>query len=87
MPLPTTTFSPSKHFGFGKDDPSGKDLSWIGDVSDELVVRIALRDFESAVALVEKGTCARSACQNRTALNLFFDMRIHSPRSHPTRAH
>lgn len=53
--MPASNFSPSKHFGFGKDDPSGKDLSWIGDVSDELVVNIALREFEAAVALVEKG--------------------------------
>lgn len=48
-------FSPSQVFGFGKDDPSGKDLSWIGDFSDELAVKIAIRDFEEATALIEKG--------------------------------
>ncbi|GAA5954199.1 hypothetical protein JCM21900_006959 [Sporobolomyces salmonicolor] len=48
-------FSPSKILGFGKDDPSGKDLSWIGDYSDELSVTIATRAFEEAVVLVEKG--------------------------------
>ncbi|GAA5858578.1 hypothetical protein JCM1840_001268 [Sporobolomyces johnsonii] len=48
-------FSPSAILGFGKDDPSGKDLSWIGDYSDELSVAIATRTFEEAVVLVEKG--------------------------------
>jgi hypothetical protein len=52
---PTPELSASAVLGFGKDDPTGKDVSWIGDLSDELAVRIALREFESAVVLVEKG--------------------------------
>lgn len=36
------------------DDPSGKDLSWIDDVSDQLAVHIALHEYEQAVALVEQ---------------------------------
>lgn len=48
-------FSPSQILGFGKDDPTGKDLSWIGDYSDELSVAIATREFEEATVLVEKG--------------------------------
>jgi len=55
---PLATFNPSKFFGFGKDDPSGKDLSWIGDFSDELAVAIALHEFEMAVVLVEKAKLA-----------------------------
>lgn len=39
----------------GKDDPSGKDISWIGDFSDELCVAIVTRAYEDAVVLVEKG--------------------------------
>lgn len=38
-----------------KDDPTGKDLSWIGDFSDELSVAIATRTFEEAVEMIEKG--------------------------------
>ncbi|KAI5481542.1 hypothetical protein MNV49_002768, partial [Pseudohyphozyma bogoriensis] len=53
--LPSSGFSPSEILGFGKDDPTGKDLSWIGDYSDELAVAIATRTFEEAVVLVEKG--------------------------------
>ncbi|KAM0754770.1 hypothetical protein T439DRAFT_284794, partial [Meredithblackwellia eburnea MCA 4105] len=53
--LPSSGFSPSQILGFGKDDPTGKDLSWIGDYSDELSVCIAMRMFEEAVVLVEKG--------------------------------
>lgn len=52
------SFSPSAHFGFGKDDPTGKDLSWIGDFSDELAVAIALHDYDAAVDLVDKGRAA-----------------------------
>lgn len=48
-------FSPSQAFGIGIDDPSGKDMSWIGDFSDELSVAIATRTFEEAVEFVEKG--------------------------------
>lgn len=51
----SSEFRPSSILGFGKDDPSGKDLSWIGDYSDELSVAIATRSFEDAVVLVEKG--------------------------------
>ncbi|GAA5961012.1 hypothetical protein JCM3765_006502 [Sporobolomyces pararoseus] len=51
----SSEFRPSSIFGFGRDDPSGKDLSWIGDYSDELSVAIATRSFEDAVVLVEKG--------------------------------
>ncbi|KAK4699025.1 exocyst complex component 8, partial [Phenoliferia sp. Uapishka_3] len=53
--LPSSGFSPTEMLGFGKDDPTGKDLSWIGDYSDELSVSIAMRMFEEAVVLVEKG--------------------------------
>ncbi|KAL8286469.1 hypothetical protein RQP46_004486 [Phenoliferia psychrophenolica] len=53
--LPSSGFSPSQILGFGKDDPTGKDLSWIGDYSDELSVSIAMRMFEEACVLVEKG--------------------------------
>lgn len=52
---PMPGFSPAAILGFGKDDPTGKDLSWIGDYSDELAVSIAMRMFEEAVVLVEKG--------------------------------
>ncbi|TNY18529.1 exocyst complex component EXO84 [Rhodotorula diobovata] len=48
-------FSPAAILGVGRDDPSGKDLSWIGDYSDELAVSIATREFEDAVVWVEKG--------------------------------
>ncbi|GAA5946666.1 hypothetical protein JCM3775_001139, partial [Rhodotorula graminis] len=48
-------FSPAAILGVGRDDPSGKDLSWIGDFSDELAVSIATREFEDAVVWVEKG--------------------------------
>ncbi|GAA6028052.1 hypothetical protein JCM8097_001849 [Rhodosporidiobolus ruineniae] len=48
-------FSPAKFLGFGKDDPTGKDLSWIGDFADELAVNIATREFEEGTVLVEKG--------------------------------
>ena len=53
--LSSSGFSPSQILGFGKDDPSGKDLSWIGDYSDELAASIATRMFEEATVLVEKG--------------------------------
>ena len=66
---PLSTFSPSRHFGFGKDDPSGKDLSWIDDVADELAVQIALREFEEGVVLVEKGPLVHP-----TASNIDFTM-------------
>lgn len=52
---PALGFSPSAILGFGTDDPTGKDLSWIGDYSDELSVSVATRMFEEAVVLVEKG--------------------------------
>lgn len=45
---------PSKILGFGKDDPTGKDLSWIGDLSDELSVSIACRAYDEASELIEK---------------------------------
>lgn len=45
---------PSKILGFGKDDPTGKDLSWIGDLSDELAVSIACRSYDEASELIEK---------------------------------
>ncbi|GAA5821380.1 hypothetical protein JCM11251_004596 [Rhodosporidiobolus azoricus] len=49
-------FSPLQFLGLsGKEDPTGKDLSWIGDYADELAVNIATRQFEEAVVLVEKG--------------------------------
>ncbi|GAA5998283.1 exocyst subunit EXO84 [Rhodotorula paludigena] len=48
-------FSPATALGLGKDDPTGKDLSWIGDYSDELSVAISTREFEGAVVWVEKG--------------------------------
>ncbi|GAA5869196.1 hypothetical protein JCM16303_000387 [Sporobolomyces ruberrimus] len=51
----SSEFDPSTILGYGKDDPSGKDLSWIGNYSDELSVAIATRSFEDAVVLVEKG--------------------------------
>ena len=52
---PLAGFKPSLIFPFiTSDDPSGKDLSWIDDISDQLAVRIALREFEEAVALLEK---------------------------------
>lgn len=51
----SSEFRPSSILGYGKDDPSGKDLSWIGDYSDELSVAICTRSFEDAVVLVEKG--------------------------------
>lgn len=53
--LSSTGFSPAKILGFGHDDPTGKDLSWIGDFSDELAVAIVTRTFEDATTLVEKG--------------------------------
>jgi hypothetical protein len=52
---PTPELSVSSVLDFVKDDPTGKDVSWIGDLSDELAVRVALREFEAAVVLVEKG--------------------------------
>lgn len=72
MPLPQMTFKPSQHFGFGKDDPSGKDLSWIGDVSDELVVHISLRNFEAAVTLIEQGACGDWTCWTGMVLTTLF---------------
>ncbi|GAA5898494.1 exocyst subunit EXO84 [Sporobolomyces salmoneus] len=51
----SSEFRPSSILGFGKDDPTGKDLGWIGDYSDELSVAISTRSFEDAVVLVEKG--------------------------------
>ncbi|GAA6052688.1 hypothetical protein JCM3770_007175 [Rhodotorula araucariae] len=48
-------FSPAAILGVGRDDPSGRDQSWIGDFSDELSVSIATREFEDAVVWVEKG--------------------------------
>lgn len=48
------TVQPSKILGFGKHDPSGKDLSWIGDLSDELSVSIACRAYDEASELIEK---------------------------------
>ncbi|BGP38482.1 exocyst complex component exo84 [Rhodotorula kratochvilovae] len=48
-------FSPAAILGVGRDDPTGRDQSWIGDFSDELSVSIATREFEDAVVWVEKG--------------------------------
>ncbi|GAA5855919.1 hypothetical protein JCM8547_000416 [Rhodosporidiobolus lusitaniae] len=48
-------FSPAVFLGIGKDDPTGKDLTWIGDYADELAVNIATREFDEGVGLVEKG--------------------------------
>ncbi|GAA5938435.1 uncharacterized protein JCM15063_000734 [Sporobolomyces koalae] len=51
----SSEFNPASILGFVRDDPSGKDSSWIGDYSDELSVAISTRSFEDAVVLVEKG--------------------------------
>ncbi|KAK4045998.1 exocyst complex component exo84 [Microbotryomycetes sp. JL201] len=51
----STGFNPRQLFDFVKDDPSGKDSSWIEDVSDEMAVSIAIREFEAATVLIEKG--------------------------------
>lgn len=65
-------FNPAKYLGFGKDDPSGKDLSWIGDFSDELAVAIVLRTYEEAVVSLEKGkTVLGKLGKESVALGLF----------------
>lgn len=52
---PLASFQPSRVFPFvTSHDASGKDLSWIDDVADQLAVHIALREFEEAVSLIEK---------------------------------
>ena len=51
---PLAGFQPSTIFSFvSSDDPSGKDLSWIDDIADQLAVHISLREFEQAVSLIE----------------------------------
>lgn len=51
---PLASFQPSRVFPFvTSNDASGKDLSWIDDVSDKLAVHIALREFDEAVSLIE----------------------------------
>ncbi|POY72542.1 hypothetical protein BMF94_4368 [Rhodotorula taiwanensis] len=52
--LADTDFDPVTALGLG-DSSSLRDLAWIGDFSDELAVAISTRDFETAVALVERG--------------------------------
>ena len=66
MPRSTqTNFDPSKFFPFIKADPTGKDQSWVGDVSDELVVLIAVREFETAVSLV---TASQSSAESKISM-------------------
>lgn len=55
-------FSPAAFLGIGKDDPTGKDLTWIGDYADELAVNIATREFDEGVGLVEKGAWGFPSC-------------------------
>lgn len=55
MKHPLASFQPSAIFPFvTSNDTSGKDLSWIDDIADQLAVHIALREFEEAVSLIEK---------------------------------
>lgn len=47
-------FDPVATLGLSESS-SARDLSWIGDFSDELAVAISTREFETAVSLVERG--------------------------------
>lgn len=47
-------FDPVSALGLSEAS-SARDLSWIGDFSDELAVAISTREFEAAVSLVERG--------------------------------
>ena len=39
----------------GVKDKSDKDAIWVGELTDNLTVAIALREWDKAVALVEEG--------------------------------
>lgn len=39
----------------GAKEKAEKDARWVGEFADELTVAIALREWEQAVSLVEKG--------------------------------
>lgn len=69
-------FNPVEHFGFGKHDPSGKDVGWINDWSDEMTVHIAVRDFDDAVALVEKAKRALPLVAANAHASLLFRSRL-----------
>ncbi|TKA57432.1 hypothetical protein B0A53_00661 [Rhodotorula sp. CCFEE 5036] len=52
--LADSDFDPVSALGLSEAS-SARDLSWIGDFSDELAVAISTREFETAVSLVERG--------------------------------
>ncbi|GAA5976546.1 hypothetical protein JCM10908_005539 [Rhodotorula pacifica] len=52
--LADSDFDPVAALGLSESS-SARDLSWIGDFSDELAVSISTREFETAVSLVERG--------------------------------
>ncbi|EIW87188.1 hypothetical protein CONPUDRAFT_149220 [Coniophora puteana RWD-64-598 SS2] len=47
--------------GGGTKEKDEQDARWVGDFTDELTVAIALRQWENAVALVEKGTAKQAS--------------------------
>ncbi|KAL7340040.1 exocyst complex component EXO84 [Rhodotorula toruloides] len=51
----SSNFNPAAALGLVSGDVPSRDLSWIGDFSDELAVDISTREFEDAVVLIEKG--------------------------------
>lgn len=73
-------FDPVSALGLSEAS-SARDLSWIGDFSDELAVAISTREFEAAVSLVERGEYFSGQCfgspfsgtdRARTQANRYF---------------
>ena len=60
-PLPAwmADLASKSDMGPSAKEKAERDARWIGDFSDDLTVAIALREWDDAVALVEKGESRR----------------------------
>ena len=70
-----SSFDPLQHFGLGNTS-TNKDSSWIEDVSDNLAVLIATREFEEAVAMVERCKEALPMTKSDPSLSQVFKTKL-----------
>jgi len=59
MPDTPSSFNPAAHFGLGES--ANKEQAWVNEISDELSVATAVREFDSAIEIVLRGK-SRSLC-------------------------